>query len=464
MFYSLRFGILMSMFAVAAVTIFTITLFAGMTTRAEFTRYVEFGREMREERMLQAVLMWADENEETPDFMRLALDNLESGGRTVVRGTNFRFYPVGTVGMLESLPPQSSQQQIDSDAMRFEIAPDGSALVYEGDVVKGNLIVDPITELELAPAQNDFLETVSWTLVLAAIMAGVAAIALTVILSRRILHPVAALTLAARSMESGDFSQRVVVNAEGEIAELANAFNAMAATLKRNEDLRRNMVSDIAHELRTPLTNIRGYLEALHDGVLTPESCVIDLLYEEAMMLNGLIKDLQELALAEAGQLQLEIQEVSLEDTIVQSVGALQPRASSKDIAMIVDFKQNLPILHADERRIAQILGNLISNAITHTNVGGKIRISGEVHRDEVEISVSDTGEGIDNEHLPYIFERFYRADPSRSRATGGAGLGLAIVKQLVEAHGGYVRVESIYGKGSTFSFAVPLRKKRSTT
>jgi len=249
----------------------------------------------------------------------------------------------------------------------------------------------------------------------------------------------------------------VEVQSEDEIGELAQAFNAMADGLARLEELRRNMVSDVAHELRTPLSNIRGYLEAVRDGVVEPRPEVIASLYEEAMLLNRLVDDLQELSLAEAGQLRLERRPVAPADVVNKATEAARAQAAAKGIALQVDLPEGLPLVDVDSQRIGQVLGNLLSNALTHTPSGGKVVITAQARQSDVELRVGDTGEGISPEHLPYIFERFYRADKSRSRATGGTGLGLSIARQLVEAHGGRISVASQAGRGTTFTFTLPV-------
>ncbi len=456
MFYSLRFGILLAMLAVAAVTITTVTIFVGATTRAEFYAYVEAGRELRQDRLEQALVIWGDSNTnitglEVFGSVQFLSDDLQT------QTSNYRIRTLGTIAYLE----QIGNEPIGSagEVLRLELSPDGEMLVYQGQEIVGSVIVDPVPDLELELAERAFFNTVNWTLVITAIVAAGAAIILTVILSRRILHPVAALTLAARRMENGDFDQRVKVYATGEIGELSHAFNAMAEALNRNEGLRRNMVTDIAHELRTPLTNIRGYLEAIQDGVLDADAETVDMLHEEAVMLNRLIQDLQELALAEAGALHIEIQEIALESIVDQTIVATLASAKAKNITLVSDLPESLPSVYADQRRVGQILRNLINNAIIHTPIGGTVRVNTDIFLNEIDISVTDTGDGIDADHLPYLFERFYRVDPSRSRATGGAGLGLAIVKNLVEAQGGRVHVESIKGKGATFSFTLPRQK-----
>ena len=307
-----------------------------------------------------------------------------------------------------------------------------------------------------ANEQESFVTSVNRSLLLAALIAGEAAVIAAFLLSRRILGPIEALTEAARRMGHGDLSRRVEVRSRDEIGDLGQAFNAMADSLARVEQLRRNMIGDIAHELRSPLTNIRCQLETLQDGLAAPSPEMIASIHEEAMLLNGLIEDLQELALAEAGQLRLQRGPVDLQAVINQSVNALQPQAVSKQLSLVVDVQPDLPQVSADSERIGQVLRNLLSNAITHTPPEGRINIRARSMGAEVEITVTDTGPGIGPEQIPFIFERFYRADDSRARSTGGAGLGLAIVKQLVEAHGGRVWATSEPGKGSCFGVVLP--------
>jgi len=217
------------------------------------------------------------------------------------------------------------------------------------------------------------------------------------------------------------------------------------------------MISDVAHELRTPLANIRGYLEALRDRVVEPSPEVVDSLYDEAMILSRLVDDLQELALAEAGQLRLAREPVDVADVVQQAVQSFQPQAAAKGLTVEAELAGALPPVDADRQRVGQVLRNLLRNAVAYTPAGGKVTVSARQVGEEVEVAVRDTGVGIAPEHLPYIFERFYRADRSRTRSTGGAGLGLTIVKELVEAHGGHVRVESQVGAGSTFTFTLPV-------
>jgi signal transduction histidine kinase len=318
----------------------------------------------------------------------------------------------------------------------------------------------PVRPPGVDPRSEVFLSSLNRALLLVAVVAGLSAVVLSLVLSRRILGPVEALTAAARRMERGDLDQRVEVHSGDEIGELARAFNAMAEGLSRLETLRRNMVTDVAHELRTPLSNVRGYLEAFRDGVMQPDPATIESVYEEAMLLTRLVDDLQELSLVEAGQLRLDLRPVPLAPVVKRAVEALRARASAKQVGLRADLPADLPLVNADPERVAQILRNLLSNGVTHTDPGGEILIAARATASDIEVGVSDTGHGIAPEHVPYIFERFYRADPSRSRATGGTGLGLAIARQLVEAHGGRITVDSEVGQGARFSFTLPVAEQ----
>jgi signal transduction histidine kinase len=305
--------------------------------------------------------------------------------------------------------------------------------------------------------KQDFLNTITHSFWLVIVLAWLLALLLTLALSNHILKPVRELTRTANRMERGDLSQRVSIRTKDEMGVLAHAFNTMADGLERSEQLRRNLMSDVTHELRTPLTNIQGYLEALHDRVVEPTPGMINSIYEESLLLNRLVADLQELSLAEAGQLCLVRRPISLEEITVKAVQALHMQAASKQLSIQVHLPRDLPLIEADPERLGQILRNLLSNAITHTPAGGEINVRAYATGSEVRVSVQDTGEGIPAQHLPYVFERFYRADSSRARATGGTGLGLAIVKQMVQAHGGWIEAESQLGQGACFTFTLPV-------
>lgn len=287
------------------------------------------------------------------------------------------------------------------------------------------------------------------------------ALIITFFLSRRILAPVKALISAARRLGRGDFSHRVKVDDKSELGELARSFNTMAGDLERAEELRQNMVADVAHELRTPLSNLRGYLEALSDGVIEPDEETIGSLSEEAALLSRLVEDLQELSLAEAGKLKLNRRSQDIARLIKKAVAVVRGRAATKGVSLAVELPE-LPAVDIDPHRISQVLLNLLENAVAHTAEGGAVTLTAERWGGWVEVSVADNGEGIPAKDLPNIFERFYRVDKSRARATGGSGLGLTIAKRLVEAHGGKIKAQSEPGKGSRFSFTIPVFEESS--
>ena len=217
------------------------------------------------------------------------------------------------------------------------------------------------------------------------------------------------------------------------------------------------MVADTAHELRTPLSNIRGYVEAMRDGLVKADADALRSLDEEVNLLSRLVGDLQELALADAGELKLVCQAEDISSLINQTVAAEQAKALVKGISVSVDLAKRLPPVNIDAHRISQVLRNILENAVDHTTQGDSITVSAKQRGSWVQISVVDSGEGIPVEHLPNVFERFYRVDKSRTRATGGRGLGLTITKYLVEAHAGKIEVQSEPGKGSHFTFTVPI-------
>ncbi len=318
----------------------------------------------------------------------------------------------------------------------------------------GTLYINPENPVLLTKNLSD---TINRFLLWGGLLAVAVALVLTLVLSRRISAPVRALTITAKRLGQRDFSQRVDFRDKSELGDLARTFNSMADDLERGEKLRRNLVADTAHELRTPLTNIQGYLEAIRDGVVKPDDATIKSLYEEVTLLSRLIDDLQELALAEAGELKLVRQAEDIGRVINQAVAATQAQATAKGLSLVTDLPAELPSCDIDSHRISQVLYNLLDNAVAHTPQGGIITVAARQVNNWVEISVADTGEGIPPEELPNIFERFYRVDKSRARATGGHGLGLTIARRLVEAHGGKIEVESEPGKGSRFTFTVPV-------
>ena len=287
--------------------------------------------------------------------------------------------------------------------------------------------------------------------------AGIGGVLLVSLVSRQLLAPVQALGTAAQRLGRGDLTQRAPASGPKEVRELADAFNVMAESLQEAEHHRRNLVADVAHELRTPLFNVQGYLEAIKDGLLEPDEATIDTIHGQVLHLGGLVEDLRLLAQAEGDGLQLDLQPDSLDAVAAGVVEGFRARAEAKGLRLVYEGQEGLPPVLMDRARIAQVIGNLLDNAVQHTGPDGTITVrTGADEPRRVFLSVEDKGEGIPPEALPLVFERFYRVDPSRSRATGGTGLGLTIVKRLVEAHGGSITAESVYGGGTTVAFALP--------
>jgi signal transduction histidine kinase len=304
----------------------------------------------------------------------------------------------------------------------------------------------------------DFVITLAGILLLATVVVGGSGITFGVLMSRSLTAPLNNLAQAAKSFGSRNLSQRVQEKGSDEMVAVARAFNEMAADLEQAEQLRRNLLADVAHELRTPLTVLRGNLRAILDEVFPCDNNEIARLYEHTRFLTRLVNDLHELAQAEAKQLPLDIQEIDLAQLITTTSDTFRPGAESKQVKLQTDLPVDLPSIHVDAARLRQVLQNLLANALRHTPEDGAITIGAKVETGAVQLTVSDTGDGIPPEHLPHVFDRFYRTDPARSRDKGGAGLGLAIARAIVEAHGGNISANSagIAGQGTTFIIQLP--------
>jgi signal transduction histidine kinase len=297
-------------------------------------------------------------------------------------------------------------------------------------------------------------EQVAQFLVVTAVIGTIAGI----ILSRSLTRPLNKLADAANAIGARDLSQRVEVKGSDEIVAVATAFNEMAEQLENAETLRSNLLADVAHELRTPVTVIQGNLQAILDDVYPLDKEEVARLYDQTRHLTRLINDLRELAQAEAHRLPLDLAMVDVAEWVKQTAVPFKPLAEAENVTLRVELLGKLPTIQADKARLTQSLQNLLQNALRHMLPGGTITVQAEQAADEVHISVLDTGMGIAPEHLPHVFDRFYRTDQTRSRDTGGTGLGLAIVKAIVEAHNGRVTVHSDgVNKGSQFMMILPL-------
>ena len=309
----------------------------------------------------------------------------------------------------------------------------------------------------MGAAEEAFIEESQHSLGLIVGVAVLGAVVVGLVFSRLITGPMRRLTLAARRITDGDFSQRTPQKTKDEVGQLSAAFNSMAEQLDKNEQIRRQLLADVAHELRTPLSVIQGNLEAWLDGVIAPTPEQIASAHDETVLLSRLVTDLRDLSLAEAGQLRLHTVPTNLADLVNAEIESIESRFQELQISLHCDLPPDFPTVSVDGERIRQVLRNLLDNALRHTPAGGTIRVGGSsVSPGWVTLCVSDTGSGIRPEDLPHVFDHFYKTDRSRHRGHGGSGIGLAIVKQLVEAHGGNAWVESQPGEGSSFFFTLP--------
>jgi signal transduction histidine kinase len=293
-------------------------------------------------------------------------------------------------------------------------------------------------------------------LVLATIAAIITSVGVSLFVSHRIVGPLHQIMDFSRHIASGHYEERVPVSDDFEITQLAVSFNQMADALERTEERRQALIADVAHELRTPLTSIKGYMEAMMDGVMPADDETFTLLYKEADRLYRLVQDLQELSRLEAGQIQLHQQPIEVMDLVRGVVGQFRPQFDAKGVRLTSSVEESIFQVFGDPDRLCQVLLNLLSNTLQYTPAGGRVDVSAYMERDQICIAVSDTGIGIAPEHLGHVFGRFYRVDKSRSRQGGGTGIGLTIAKYLVEVHGGSIAVTSTVGLGSTFTIALP--------
>lgn len=308
-----------------------------------------------------------------------------------------------------------------------------------------------------AGSETQLVERLNRAALTTAVIAGSLALVLGIFLAYRLIRPIQALTAAAERLSAGDLSTRVQTSGSDEIAVLALTFNQMAESLQKAESNRQAMTADIAHELRTPLSVQRAHLEALEDGIYPLELENLKPIYEQNLALNRLVEDLRTLALADAGQLQLDRAPSDLVRLTRRVLDGFTPRARTQQVSLAFSASESLPLLSLDSGRIEQVLTNLLSNALRHSPPGGTISVALETRDDQAYLTVRDEGSGIPPEAMGQVFDRFYRADRARTREDGGSGLGLAIARQLVEAHGGELAAANHPQGGAVFTLTLPL-------
>ena len=322
--------------------------------------------------------------------------------------------------------------------------------------------VGPLPESVGRHIDQAFSDAVLIALGLAIAAALVAAAGVSAFLAVRLARPVRALADASRRIASGHYSARVPVQGPEEVAELAASFNAMAEALESSERRRRALLSDVAHELRTPLATLAGYVEGLADGAIAPGAETWEVLASETHRMHRLVEDLSMVSRAEERQLELRLIRTSPGTILEAAVQAALPRFTQKGVTLVSAVEPGLPEVEVDPDRLGEVLANLLDNALRHTPAGGRVETGACRRTSQIEITVADTGEGIASEHLERIFERFFRPDPTRSRATGGSGIGLTIARAIVQSLGGQITATSEGpGRGARFVVLLPLAARR---
>ena len=347
-------------------------------------------------------------------------------------------------------------------AWRIALVGSGSALIVGGIITVGvwalgsEALAKILMEYgdDAAHAYGMFDQSIRDVLVAATIIGVLAGIVLAIVLSRMLARPLADIGAAARQLAGGDLSIRVPRAAPDELASLADSFNQMASELEESERQRRDIIANTVHELRTPLTNLEGYLEAIRDGVIEPDMATYESLLEETERLTRLARSLDDLALGDAASKQAHPVEVDLAGLLTAAAELARPAFDTRRLKLERDWPDHLTG-RADPDQFAQVMANLLQNAARYAPEGGVVTLSAESRGDTTLVSLTNSGEGIPEEDLPHLFERFYRVEKSRDRALGGAGIGLAIVKQLVEGWGGRVGAESAAGR-TRFWFSLP--------
>lgn len=322
--------------------------------------------------------------------------------------------------------------------------------------------VTPIPAASTSQASR-FQAVVDQSLLVAAFAALATGVFVSLFVSRRVVEPLQELTDVSRRLAHGYYHERTQIDSDDELADLSRSINQLAAALEQTEERRLALLADVAHELRTPLTTIEGYMEGLIDGVIPPGERTFAMVQHEAVRLKRLIEELALLSRAEAGELEVSPRPHVLAATLDHVVAQFQPLFAAQSVALDVTAPDDLPEIYADPDRLEQTLINLLANALRYTPSGGEVAVVARTLEFHVQISVHDTGIGILPEHLPHIFERFYRVDKSRNRQSGGTGIGLTISRHLVYAQGGEIWAESDgLNCGAAFHLTLPLSERAS--
>jgi signal transduction histidine kinase len=422
-----------------------VAFFAGRVSVNEFGNFVDA---QADSALLQQLANYYEANESWGDLERIGL-----GGPGQNNGQTRQFVVVDNAGrvVLGGLGLNMGNRVPRGWLNR------GVPIEIDGQTVGQVVFAENQGRRPSQAPRNDFSQRVNQTIFGAALGATAVSLLLGVFLARSLTKPIQEITQATQAVAQGDLAQEVPVRSDDELGKLATSFNQMSADLARSRDLRRQLTADIAHDLRTPLSLILGHAEALSDGVLPPTPETFAIIHDEARRLNRLVEDLRLLSLTEAGELTLATRLVSPQSLLERTVLVHTPAAQQKQIELALDVPVHLSDILADPDRMAQVLDNLLANALRYTPENGRIHLSATQTPTSVQLKVQDSGPGMSETELAHVFDRFYRADKSRQRHEGGSGLGLAIAKSIVESHNGRIWAESAPGQGAAFIIELPL-------
>jgi two-component system, OmpR family, sensor histidine kinase BaeS len=351
--------------------------------------------------------------------------------------------------------------EVIGDSSGTRIGTNGNDLTGKQITLKVNNAKIGILVLHQRQLQNlekEFIQSSNGAILISGLFAAMVALLSSLFIARKISKPLNRLMTSIKRIGDGQKVSEINISTSGEFYELSEAFNDMIRKLDRNEEIRRSLVADVAHELRTPLAILQGKLESIQEGVISPSEEIVLELTDEVYRLSRLVKDLQQLSLAEAGKLKLNLVPVNLHELIDKVCHHFLWLAEEKGITLRHNKIPNDISLLVDADRMTQVFVNLIGNALRHTPSHGKVEVSGQQQGASLFIQVADTGQGIPDEVLPHVFDRFYKGDSSRSRSESGTGLGLSIAKGFIEAHGGAITVESQVGSGTVFTIILPCK------
>lgn len=442
--------LVLAFLSVALVAVLLVAVFAALGARSEFGRFIF---DQYQTAFIEELEAYYAENGTFSGFqlpMGAMMRGMMGPGPgperrgsplTVADAYGVVFIPGELLKIGDRLPPN-----VMADAFPMQV--DGETVGY---------VLASREAFRQSQAERLLLERVNRTVIFASLGAAGLALILGLVLANTLTQPIRELTAATEAVAQGDLQQRVSVRSGDELGELARSFNRMSADLARSQSLRQQLTADIAHELRTPLSVILSHVDAIQDGVLPADIETLHVIREETARLSRLVEDLRVLTRADAGELPMTMLSTDPYELLHKAAASHRPMAAEKGIELEIESEKGFLEVQVDPDRIGQVLDNLLSNALRHTPEGGRIRVFARKADGGIELGVVDSGPGISPDALPYVFDRLYRADPSRGREQGGSGLGLAIARSIVEGHGGKIRVGSELGRGAAFVVWLPV-------